>query len=201
MSTRSIVWDLGNVLVDWSPRYLYDKIFDKPEERDRFLKEVCTMDWHNTVDAGRSTEEATDALVKEHPDLLHPIKAFYARWKEMFQGPIGGSVELLSELKAKGFRQYALTNWSAELFEQSRPDYPFLDWFDGIVLSGAEGITKPDPRLYLVLRDRYGIDFGSAVYIDDKEANVETAVRLGMDGIVFQDPEALRRDLELRGIL
>ncbi|TCJ13951.1 HAD family phosphatase [Flaviaesturariibacter flavus] len=201
MSTRSIIWDLGNVLVDWSPRYLYDKIFKDSKERDHFLEHICTMEWHNTVDGGRPVKEATEQLVRQHPAWEQPIRAFYARWKEMFQGEIEGSVAILRTLKEKGFSQYALSNWSAELFEQSRCDFPFLDWFDGIVLSGAERMTKPHPGLYLVLLERFNINAATAVYIDDRESNVATAVNLGMDGIVFRDPETLRRDLKLRGLL
>jgi 2-haloacid dehalogenase len=201
MSTKTIIWDLGNVLIDWSPRYLYDKLFSDKREQEHFLTQVCSMEWHNAVDAGRPTAEATEELVRKHPDLAHPIKAFYARWKEMFQGEIKGSVEILAELNQKGFPQYALTNWSAELFEQSRPDFPFLALFDGIVISGAERLTKPDPALYLVLLKRYAIKPATAVFIDDKESNVQAAVNLGMDGILFKDPESLRRDLAVRGVL
>jgi 2-haloacid dehalogenase len=201
MSTRSIIWDLGNVLVDWSPRYLYDKIFDDPAQRDHFLGHICTMEWHNTVDGGRPTREATEELVQRHTDWAHPIRAFYARWREMFQGSIEGSVAILRELKEKGIPQYALSNWSAELFEQSRGDFPFLEWFDGIVLSGAEGLTKPHPGLYLVLLQRYNIDPAGAIYIDDRRNNVITAANLGMDALHFEDPAGLRRDLQLRGVL
>ncbi|RYE00853.1 MAG: HAD family phosphatase [Sphingobacteriales bacterium] len=197
----AIIWDLGNVLVDWSPRYLYNKIFSDPKERDWFLDEVCSMEWHNGVDSGRPVTEATDELIQKHPGLAHPIKAFYARWKEMFQGSISGSVEILAELRTKGYRQYALTNWSAELFEQSRGDFPFLEWFDGIVISGAEGLTKPDPRIYLRLLERYALHAEHCLFIDDKTANVEAAQRLRMDGIHFRNPEGLRRDLALRSLL
>ncbi|TCZ72231.1 HAD family hydrolase [Flaviaesturariibacter aridisoli] len=197
----TIVWDLGNVLVNWSPRYLYDRIFQDPAERDWFLDQVCTMEWHNSVDGGKPTAEATRELSEKHPDRAHLIEAFYARWREMFQGAIEGSVEILDELRRKNYPQYALTNWSAELFGQSRSDFPFLEWFDGIVLSGAEGFTKPDPRLYLRLLERYGLSAAHCLFIDDKAVNVEAAQNLGMDGILFSDPEALRRDLALRGVL
>ena len=197
----TIIWDLGNVLVDWNPRYLYDRIFADPAQRDWFLNNVCTMEWHNSVDGGKPTEEATRELIEKHPDWAHPIKAFYARWKEMFQGAIGGSVEILNDLRCKGYRQYALTNWSAELFGQSRGDFPFLEWFDGIMLSGAEGLTKPDPRLYLRLLERYNLQAPLCLFIDDKAVNVEAAQNLGMEGLLFRNPESLRRDLVLRGVL
>jgi 2-haloacid dehalogenase len=201
MMQKSIIWDLGNVLIDWSPRYLFDKVFTDKTQQDYFLEHICNSDWHNQVDGGKPPAEATEELVKKYPDWAHPIKAFYARWKEMFQGSIEGSVEVLKALKEKGFPQYALTNWSAELFEQSRKDFPFLEWFDGLVISGAEGHTKPLPDIYLVLLKRYHVNAASAIYIDDRDSNVQTAMNLGMDGILFRDPEQLRRDLTLRGFL
>jgi 2-haloacid dehalogenase len=201
MSERTLVWDLGNVLIDWSPRYLYDKIFSDRKEQEYFLEHICNSEWHNAVDAGRPTADATEELVKKYPDWAQPIKAFYARWKEMFQGIIEGSVEILKDVKERGYGQYALTNWSAELFEKSRADFPFLGWFDGVVISGVEGITKPDSKIYLLLLERYSLRADTIIYIDDKEENVAAAGRLGMEGVLFRSPEQLRRDLSLRGVL
>ncbi|RYY41395.1 MAG: HAD family phosphatase [Chitinophagaceae bacterium] len=195
-----IIWDLGNVLVDWSPRYLCDKLFDDASERDWFLSHVCTMEWHNAVDAGGSTEDSTSALVAAHPDWAEQIRAYYGRWKEMFAGPIDGSVEILERLHAAGHRQFALSNWSATLFEETRADFPFLKCFEGIVLSGAEQQTKPQPGIYQRLIERYALNPAQCIFIDDRATNVETATRLGMDGIVFESPETLNRELRQRGI-
>ncbi|GAA4345050.1 HAD family phosphatase [Flaviaesturariibacter amylovorans] len=201
MKPDTIIWDLGNVLVDWNPRYLFNKLFTNKEEQDHFLAHVCTDEWHRRQDGGRPVAEATGELAQQHPGLAHYIRAFYARWKEMFGGPITGSVALLAELKDRGYRQYALTNWSAELFDETRPDYPFLEWFDGIVVSGAERMTKPDADIYHVLLERYSVDPARAVFIDDREANVRTALQLGLHGIVFSTPDALRNELRKLDIL
>ncbi|MDB5251723.1 MAG: family phosphatase [Flaviaesturariibacter sp.] len=198
----TLIFDLGNVLIDWSPHHLYDKVFDDKEKKEYFLRNICPMEWHAQQDAGRPVQEATDEKVRENPDWAHPIRAFYARWKEMFQGPIEGSVDVLRELKESGRdRIYALTNWSAELFAQSIDDYPFLNWFDGRVVSGEEGINKPEAALYKILLDRYGIDPARALFIDDKEKNVEAGRALGIDGIVFTSPQQLRNELAIRKIL
>jgi 2-haloacid dehalogenase len=143
MKIDTVIFDLGNVLVRWSPTILYDKIFSDKKERDHFLNNVATMDWHSEQDAGRSPQEATEQLVKEHPDWAHPIRAFYARWKEMFAGPIEGSVDILKELKEKGYKVYALSNWNAELFNDTLDDFPFLQWFDDKVISGEVKLKKP----------------------------------------------------------
>ena len=195
MAIDTVVFDLGNVLIDWNPNHLFNKIFDKQEDKDFFFRNICTDEWHAKQDAGRSTKEATDELVQKHPNWAHPIRAFYTRWKEMFSGTIEGSVTILHQLKNKGYKLYALTNWSAELFEQTAPDYPFLQWFEGIVKSGDEGVNKPDERIYQILFDRYHITPGNALFIDDREKNEAAAQKLGMRGIVFQSPEQLRKEL------
>jgi 2-haloacid dehalogenase len=197
----TIVFDLGNVLIDWNPHHLFDKIFDKKEDKEYFLKNICTDEWHAKQDAGRKTQEATEELLQKHPDWAHPIKAFYSRWKEMFGGAIEGSVEILKELKEKEYKLYALTNWSAELFEQTEGDYPFLQWFEGIVKSGEERINKPDERLYQILLDRYQLNASNTLFIDDREKNIAAAQKLGMHGIVFESPEQLKRDLEGLNVL
>jgi 2-haloacid dehalogenase len=197
----SIIFDLGNVLVDWNPSYLFDKIFHKKEERDNFLGNICTPEWHNTQDAGRSPAEATEEKVKEHPEWEHAIRAFYARWKEMFMGTIDGSVVILQELKLKGYKLYALTNWNAELFNLTIDDYPFLQLFDGKVVSGAVKKTKPGEDIYIHLLDRYQINPAQALFIDDKKENIQTAEKLGIKGIQFKDPEQLKNDLQALGIL
>ncbi|RYY98132.1 MAG: HAD family phosphatase [Chitinophagaceae bacterium] len=201
MKPDTIIWDLGNVLVDWSPRYLYDKLFTNKSEQDQFLEHVCNDEWHRRQDGGRPVAEGTEELVGQHPGLAHYIRAFYARWKEMFQGEIRESVDILRELHEKGFTQYALSNWSAELFGQTRGDFPFLSWFSGIVLSGAEGMTKPDAGIYRVLLERYSVNPATAVFIDDRAPNVRTALQLGMQGIVFTSPGQLRQDLQRLGAL
>ncbi|HJW18184.1 MAG TPA: HAD family phosphatase [Flavisolibacter sp.] len=197
----TVIFDLGNVLVDWSPSYLFDKLFHKKEERDYFLKNICTPEWHNVQDGGKNPTEATEEKVKEHPEWEHAIRAFYARWKEMFMGTIDGSVAILQELKSKGYKLYALTNWNAELFNQTIDDFPFLQLFDGKVVSGAVKKTKPGEDIYRHLLDKYHIDPVQALFIDDKEENIQTAEKLGIKGIQFKDPIQLRNELQALGIL
>jgi 2-haloacid dehalogenase len=177
-------------------------MFNKEKEKkEYFFKYICTPEWHARQDAGRPVKEATEELVKIHPDWEHPIRTFYGRWKEMFQGPIEGSVRILKELKDKGYKLYALTNWSAELFQLSLEDFEFLHWFDGRVVSGEEKINKPDLSIYKILLDRYKINPGSALFIDDKKENVRAAGELGIEGIQFESPEQLREELINRQVL
>lgn len=201
MKINTVIFDLGNVLVQWSPANLYRKIFKEEKEVEHFLNNVATMAWHTEQDAGRSPEEGTEALVKEHPDWEHPIRAFYARWKEMFSGPIEGSVQILKELKENGIKLYALSNWNAELYNRTLDDFPFLHLFDGKVLSGEVKMKKPEENIYKELLQRYSIQPEQALFVDDNEKNVETARKLGIRSHHFTTPEALRSELEALQIL
>lgn len=196
MKIDAVIFDLGNVLVNWSPANLFDKIFTDKTKQAYFLANVATVDWHSEQDAGRSPHEATELLVKEHPDWAHPIRAFYARWKEMFGGPIDGSVEILKELKEAGCRLYALSNWNAELFNDTLDDFPFLQWFDDKVISGEVRLKKPDTAIFRLALDRFGLQPQEAVFIDDSEKNVKAAESLGIRSILFKSPDALRKELQ-----
>lgn len=201
MKFNAIIFDLGNVLVDWNPAYLFDKLFTDKKAEAFFLGQVCNMDWHSRQDAGRSVEEATEARVAAFPEWEAPIRAYYGRWSEMFRGPIEGSVQLLRLLREKGYRTYALTNWNADLYRQSAENYPFLKWFDGKVISGEVGLIKPDPRIFEYLLNKYQLSAGQTLFIDDNTRNVEAAKALGLHGILFQSPEQLRQELMHLGLL
>ena len=203
MKARSIVvFDLGGVLIDWNPRYLYRRLFDGDEAAmERFLTEVCNHDWNLAQDAGRPTAEACALLVAQHPAQKELIEAYYSRWIEMLGGPIDGTVDILCALKEKGTPLYALTNWSAETFPHALERYDFLRWFRGTVVSGTEKLVKPDPRIYHLLIERFAIDPAEAVYIDDNKRNAEVASELGLHGIHFTSPNALRAELEKVGLL
>ena len=192
---ETVVFDLGGVLIDWDPRYLYRKVFADEDEMEGFLATVTTTEWHIEQDRGRTMAEATGLLTSRHPEHEKEIKAYYERWEEMFGGPIEGTVEVLRELREQGLPLYALTNWSAEAFPLARESYRFLDWFDEIVVSGEEGMVKPDKDLYAVLVQRTGLDPATTVFVDDSLPNVAAARDLGFTAVAFEDPGRLREDL------
>jgi 2-haloacid dehalogenase len=199
---QAVVYDFGGVLFDWNPRHLYRKLFGTDEAgMERFLAEVATPEWNLAQDAGRPWREAVDLLVAAHPAQAELIRAFHLRWGETLAGLIDGSLAVLTELKDAGTTLYGLTNWSQETFPVARARYPWLGWFDGIVVSGEEKLVKPDPRLFQVLIDRYHLDPARLVYIDDSPANVEAAAKLGMDAIHFTDAAKLRAELVRRELL
>jgi 2-haloacid dehalogenase len=196
------VFDLGGVFIDWNPRYLYRKLLRGDEEAvQRFLSTICTQSWNEQQDAGRTFAEGCAVLKAAHPHHSELIDAWFPGYEQMLGGEIEGSVAILSELRAKQTRLYALSNWSAETFPFAMRRYEFLSWFQGIVLSGEEKLLKPDPRLYQVLFEKYGVDPADAVYVDDHLRNVEAARRLGMHGIHFTDAGSLRRQLARLGLL
>lgn len=202
-NSRSIaVFDLGGVLIDWNPRYMYRKLFPGDEAAmEHFLATVCTQSWNEKQDAGRTFAEGCAILKKDHPEHSELIDAWFPRYDEMFGGPIEGSVAILSELRARKVPLYALSNWSTETFPVALRLFNFLHWFQGVLLSGEAKLLKPDPRLFQLLLERHTIDPRSVVYVDDHARNVETARNLGMHGIHFTDPAALRTELSRVGLL
>ncbi len=198
---ETVVFDLGGVLIDWDPKYLYRKIFTDETEMENFLATVTTNEWHMEQDRGRTMEEATASLISRHPEHAREIEAFYARWDEMFGGPIEGSVDVLRELRERAFPLYALTNFSAETFPRARDWYGFLGWFDEVVVSGEEGLIKPDKEIYGVLIERTGLDRAATVFLDDSPPNVTAARELGFTAVRFQSPPQLREELVNLGLL
>jgi 2-haloacid dehalogenase len=197
----AVIFDLGGVLIDWDPRYLYRTLFVDEAAMERFLAEVATPEWNAAQDAGRSWTEAVEVLAARFPDERPLIEAYHLRWSEMLGGPIDGTVDVLADLRERDVRLLALSNWSAETFPIARTRYPFLDWFEGIVVSGEIGVAKPDARIFETLIGRYHIEPSETVFVDDSVANVSAAEELGFICLRFHDPDRLRIDLERLGVL
>jgi 2-haloacid dehalogenase len=197
----AVVFDLGGVLIDWDPRHLYRSLFDDEAEMERFLAEVTTQAWNYEQDRGRPFAHAIAELTREHPDQADLIEAYWSRWPETLGEPFHETVEILTGLRATGIRLLALTNWSAETFPFAPPRYPFLAWFEAVIVSGEVELAKPDPAIFQLLVDRHGLEPARTVLIDDSVANVEAAGALGFRAIRFTDAAALRRDLNAIGLL
>lgn len=199
---NTIIFDLGAVLIDWNPHYVYRTIFDDEQEMKNFLATVCTSDWNEEQDAGRSLHEGTELLIAQFPEHEANIRAFYGRWVEMLGEPFHGTVEVFKQLKeSKKYKIYALTNWSAETFPFAVARFDFLDWFDGVVVSGTEKMRKPAPEFYQVLLDRYNVKPEDALFIDDNYRNVLAAEKEGIKSIHFKSADELATELKELGIL
>lgn len=195
-----VVFDLGGVLIDWNPRYLYRKVLP-PAEVEQLLTEVLTPEWNAQMDAGYPFADALAERVAAHPELEPVIRIYGSRWSEMLGGAIEGTVALLAQLRQRGTPLYALTNWSAETFHHATDRFPFLSWFEDILVSGREGMVKPDPAIYRGLLERNGLDAPRGLFIDDVPKNVEGAKRVGLDAIHFVGPGPLQADLRARDLL
>ena len=199
---RVVVFDLGGVLLQWNPRFLYRKLFDGDETAmERFLATVCTPEWNERQDAGRTFADAVAELLPKHAHQTELIEAFGKRFGEMVPGAIEGTVAIVAELKRRSVPLYAVSNWAAETFAPLRSRFPFLEWFDGIVVSGEEGVIKPDPRIFRILLERYRIAPDEAVFIDDDPRNSIVAASLGMHGIHFKSPDLLQSELRALNLL
>jgi 2-haloacid dehalogenase len=197
----TIVFDLGNVLIEWNPRHLYRKILKDEDQITWFLENICTSEWNDQQDAGRTFEEGIKELVAKHPEWEEAITAWGSRWQETINGSIPGTVEILRKLRdSKKYRLYALTNWSAETFPWALDNFEFLHWFEGIVVSGHEKTRKPFPEFFNVLFTRYEVDPATTIFIDDNVKNVKGSNDVGMNTILFESPEQLKTSLTQFGV-
>ncbi|MGH3248933.1 MAG: HAD family hydrolase [Trebonia sp.] len=182
------MFDVGGVLLDWNPRYLYRKLIADPAEMEWFLGAVCTQEWHEAHDRGVSMAASCAALALEWPAHAGLIRAWSERSEEMIGGPIPDGMRLLRRVIDSGLPCYALTNMEAETYPGRRDRYDFLGWFEGTVVSGAEGIAKPDPEIYELLIRRFSLDPASTLFIDDRQVNVAGAARAGLDAVLYTGP-------------
>lgn len=197
----TIIFDLGAVLIDWNPRYVYKTIFNTDEETEWFLENITTGEWNENQDAGYALDKATEELVATHPKWEKEIRAFYGRWEEMLGEALQDTVEIFKQLKEKyDFKFYALTNWSHETFPIALERFDFLKWFDGIVVSGEEKTRKPFPEFFKILIDRYNINPASAILVDDNLRNIHGAEEAGINGIHFINAVHLKTSLKGYGI-
>ncbi len=197
----TVVFDMGGVLVDWDPRYLYAKLIGDVAERERFLTTVATQEWNERHDEGRSFAEGIAELSAAHPRYRALIEAYFTRWPEMIRGQIEASVAILRRLKARAVPLYVLSNWSAETWGHAEARFEWLELFDGLVISGFEGTRKPRPEIFQRLIERFAIVPGRAIFIDDVAANVEGARRAGLRAHHFQGGVGLEAELRGHGLL
>ena len=198
---RAVLFDVGNVLIQWDPRRVYRELFDSQAGLDHFLEKVCDPEWNRSIDAGKPFAQAIRERQREMPEFAGLIGLWWSRWHDMLGGEVPGSVALLAELKARGIPLYALSNWSAETLPRAWGEYPFLEWFDQTVVSGLVGLAKPDPAIYQLAIGRCGLTPSLTVFIDDSQANVDAALALGFDALLFTGAEQLRADLLRRELI
>ena len=195
-SIDAIVFDLGGVLIDWNPRYLYRSLFDGDEHRmEVFLSTICTPAWNNEQDSGRLFADAVALLKGQYPEHAEYIEAYDRDWHKMLGEAIADNLQLLAELRQMRMPLYALSNWSAEKFPIALHRFEFLSWFDGMVVSGHVGMKKPDPKIFRHLLDRFRLSARRTLFIDDSPDNGAAAAELGFVAVHYQSPAQLRESL------
>lgn len=206
-AVNAVVLDVGNVLVHWDPRALYRKIFrtetGAPDEAkvDWFLTHICNDHWNIQQDLGRSIAEANAALIQRHPEWRVEIDAYYARHAESIPGPIESTVACMRDLRGSGLPVHGLTNFGRETFERAQARFDFLNEFDGVVVSGEEGLIKPDPAIFDLMAGRFKLSPARTLFVDDSRANIDAASTLGYQVHHFTDSSALRPHLIELGLL
>lgn len=194
------VFDLGGVFVEWNPMNLFRKLFETEEEAQWFQDNICTLDWNLEFDAGDIYAEGVAKLITRFPRYWREIQAYDQRWEETLGGFIQGTIDIHNELIAEDIPTFAITNFSWEKWVSRLPTWPFLEKFDGVIVSGLERLVKPDPRIYRVFCERYSLAPDSCVFIDDSEANIIAARKFGMKAIHFSTPAQLRAELVSYGL-
>ncbi|GAA0779713.1 HAD family phosphatase [Roseibium denhamense] len=198
----AVIFDIGNVLIEWNPEYLYRRLIPDPAERHHFLTEICSMDWNIQQDLGRSWEDAVSQLSAQYPDKSDLIRAYSEGWHDMVPGEVPGTLQLLQDLKKGGMPLYAITNFSSEKFTEAQERFPFLKTsFLDIVVSAEEQLIKPDPAIYRICLQRNALDPENCLFIDDSLANVEAARALGIAAHHFKGAQGLEKDLKSLGLL
>ena len=197
----NVIFDIGNVLLRWDPRFLYRKIFADEAEMEWFLAHVCNSEWNLEQDRGRSFAEAVRDLTIRHPEHAEAIAAYDSRWPETLPHAIEDSVAILEDLRERGTALYAITNFNGDKFRETCARFSFLGHFRDVVVSGDEGLVKPDPAIYRLLMERNGLAASQCLFIDDSEANVRGARACGMEAHHFRSASGLRRELEARSLL
>jgi 2-haloacid dehalogenase len=198
----SVIFDIGHVLYDWDPRFLYGRLFEDERALDAFLRDVATREWHFQHDAGRPFAETSAELIARHPEHAAAIAAWGPRFSEQIPGPMPGMAELVEELDAAGVPLFAITNFSGEFFPPFRArEAALFDRFRDIVVSGEEKVTKPDAAIYRLALARFGLAAEEALFVDDNAANVDGARAVGIASHHFRDAATLRAELQRHGLL
>jgi 2-haloacid dehalogenase len=199
---QAILFDFGNVLLEWNPRYVYRRYFpDDEQAMENFFHEVNFMDWNALQDKGRSFTEGVADLSKQFPHYSDLIQAYHDHWKESIGDPLEGTVEILKRLKNAGYPLYGLSNWSAETFPYARQKFDFFNLLDDIIISGEVLSIKPEPEFFEIALRRIGRPARECLFIDDSLANIEQARRMGFAAIHFLSAGQLEKDLQRLGIL
>lgn len=193
---NAIIFDLGNVLIGWDARRLYNRLLPDPQAVDRFLEQIRFMEWNAKQDAGRSFREGIAELSREFPHYANLIEAYDTHWEESLTGTYDETIEIVRQLKHAGWRLYLLSNFSVEKFEFIRPKHDFFNLFDDMIISGEHKIVKPDPVIFNIMLQRTGHSAQECLFIDDSLPNIETAQRLGFQTIHYQSPTQLRVELK-----
>jgi 2-haloacid dehalogenase len=198
----ALIFDLGGVLLDWNPRYLYWKVFNGDETKvDFFLKEICPQSWNMRQDTGYPTAQAIAERCLLFPQYSAEIHAYYERYEETVSGSNAGTVQILGELRDAGYPLCALSNWSWETFDRIRGKFEFLEWFDELVISGKVGLTKPDKAFFMLAAERMRRVPADCLFIDDLQVNIEAASEYDFQTILFTSPQELRIELQKRQVL
>ncbi|GHT55092.1 haloacid dehalogenase [Bacteroidia bacterium] len=196
---KNIIFDFGNVFISWNPRWIFQQIVPQ-NELDNFMQNVWRYEWNDNLDSGIGFEENEQILLAKYPQYKEYITFFHQHWYDSLTDENPESVDLLADVQQAGYATYGLSNWPAETFPPTMAAHPFFETLTGIVLSGKERVCKPDPRIYQILLERYGLRPEECVFIDDRQENLDTAQQLGFETVLFRTAKQVRKALKRMGV-
>ena len=189
------LFDLGGVFFDWNPKYFFKSIFSSNEELNYFLTHVCNNEWNIKQDAGKLIKDAENDLINKFPQYSKEIKMYYSNHRKMIKGTFKSSIDQFLELKTRDYLCYVLSNWSAETFKGMEEDYPFLQSFDGIIISGEVKLAKPDKLIFELAISRFNLEPEETIFIDDNLDNIQTAKSLNFKTIHLINPNRIKEEI------
>ena len=200
MTPAAVVFDIGNVLIEWQPERYFDSRIG-PERRAAMFAAVDLHGMNDRVDAGADFTETVLGTAAAHPDWRAEIEIWHDNWIEMASPQIDRSVRLMAALQAKRIPVFSLTNFGRRTYEIAAEVYPFLSAFDRDFISGHLGVIKPDPAIYAALETETGLREGALLFTDDRVENIEAARRRGWQTHLFDGPAGWAARLVAEGLL
>jgi len=193
---KNIIFDYGNVLLNWNPYFQFEPFFADKQKCKYFLEEILTSEWYDEEDIGTPLDEVVEKWSARYPEFADAFQFYVDGFEDSIRGEMPGMYELISDLKQRGYRIWGLSNWSWELFQRILPKYRIFSLMEGMVISGKVGMIKPNSDIYEYFLDRYSLKAEECVFIDDRPENIVGAALVGIKGIVFKDAGQLSAELE-----
>ncbi|MGN0495132.1 MAG: HAD family hydrolase [Lachnospiraceae bacterium] len=196
-TVSNVIFDVGNVLIDFCWEKTCEMLHFSQDIIDAFEKNMILTDVWDMLDEGTiSLEHAILRFIEAMPQYEKEVRLFWEH-ADTFVEEYDYAFELIKELKEKGYKVYLLSNYPLDMYKLHWPAFRFFELVDGYIVSAVEKLRKPDIRIYKLLCERYGLEPSACVFFDDRQINVDAAIEVGMQGILFESDETVKQYFDL----